>query len=192
MTHRPVLFAAAALTCLVLPALADTRDEVLAAMQRCQAIPDDRTWLDCTYGAQQLMRAKLGLPPAPEFQQRLVPPAAGPYQASARPSQASGSQANAGKPAPLPRRKASFFQILTGTAQPLAVSNLADIQYNSQGAFLLTLQNGQTWRQVDPDFSARPHLKAGAKITITPGALGSYNMKSDQDSHVYKVEPVKS
>jgi len=55
-------------------ALADTRDEVWAAMQRCQVIQDDRAWLDCTYGAKQPMRAKLGLPPAPEYQQRLVPP----------------------------------------------------------------------------------------------------------------------
>ncbi|HYJ34968.1 MAG TPA: hypothetical protein VEV64_02340, partial [Rhizomicrobium sp.] len=155
MILKPALFAA--LTCLAFPALADTRDDVLAAMQRCGAIPDDRTWLDCTYGAQQQMRAKLNLPPAPEFQQRLVPPAAGPYQAaapyqaSAVPHQAAGSQANAGKPAPLPRRKASFFQILTGTAQPLAISNLAEIRYDNRGSFLLTLENGQVWHQVDPD-----------------------------------------
>jgi len=184
--NKRILFAI--MTLLPLPAVADTRDEVLAAMQRCQAIPDDRTWLDCTYGAQQMMRAKLGLPPAPEFQQRLVPPAAGPYQASTSPTQA-GSQANAGKPAPLSRRKASFFQILTGTAQPLAISNLTDIRYDSRGAFLLTLQNGQVWHQVDPDFGTKPRMKVGAKITVSPGAMGSYNLKSDQDSHMYKVEP---
>jgi hypothetical protein len=191
MIHKPVLFAAAALSCLAFPALADTRDDVLAAMQRCQAIPDDRTWLDCTYGAQQQMRAKLNLPPAPEFQQRLVPPAAGPYQANTSPYQASAgpSQTMPGKPAPLSRRKASFFQILTGTAQPLAISNLADVRYDSRGAFLLTLQNGQVWHQVDPDFSTKPRMKVGAKITISPGAMGSYNLKSDQDSHMYKVEP---
>ena len=187
MTHKPVLFAA--LTCLAFPALADTRDDVLAAMQRCGAIPDDRTWLDCTYGAQQQMRAKLNLPPAPEFQQRLVPPAAGPYQANTSPYQASAPQAMPGKPAPLSRRKASFFQILTGTAQPLAISNLADIRYDSRGAFLLTLQNGQVWHQVDPDFGTKPRMKVGAKITISPGAMGSYNLKSDQDSRMYKVEP---
>src|SRR5689334_15585993 len=71
---RRTLFATAILTLLSLPAFADTRDEVMAAMQRCGAFPDDRTWLECTYGAQQLMRAKLGLAPAPDYQQRLVPP----------------------------------------------------------------------------------------------------------------------
>src|ERR1044072_1980610 len=69
----------AAIGCAMLasPALADTRDDVLAAMQRCSVMQDDRTWLECTYGAQQLMRAKLGLQPAPDYQQRLVPPAPG-------------------------------------------------------------------------------------------------------------------
>jgi hypothetical protein len=184
---KSVLFAATFAAFYPFAASADTRDEVLGAMQRCQPIPDDRTWLDCTYGAQQMMRAKLGLPPAPEYQQRLVPPAAGPTQAST--SLAPAPQTNAAKPAPLPRRKAGFFEILTGSAAPLAVSNLAEIRYDRQGAFFVTLQNGQTWHQVDPDSSTKPRMKVGAKITISPGALGSYNLKSDQDSRLYKVEP---
>jgi hypothetical protein len=51
------------------------------------------------------------------------------------------------------------------------------------------LQNGQVWHQVDPDFGTKPRMKVGAKITISPGAMGSYNLKSDQDSRMYKVEP---
>ena len=58
---------------LTLPAGADTRDDVLAGVARCGVIHDDRVWLDCVYGAQQPMRARLGLTPAPELQQRLVP-----------------------------------------------------------------------------------------------------------------------
>jgi hypothetical protein len=182
------LFAATALALLSAPAFADIRDDVLSGMQRCQAIPDDRTWLDCTYGAQQPMRAKLGLPPAPDFQLRLVPPAAGPQQRFVPPA-AGPAAVSASGPAPLPRRKPSFFQILTGSAQPLAISPLASISYDAQGAFLVTLQNGQVWHQVDPDFSAKPRLKIGAKATVTPGAMGSYNFKTDQESRMYKVEP---
>src|SRR5471032_1713297 len=54
---------------LVLPALGDTRDDVYAAAQRCRILQDDRAWLECIYGAQQPMRARLGLPPATEVQQ---------------------------------------------------------------------------------------------------------------------------
>ena len=71
---RYLYYSAAILTPLT-SALANTRDDVTAAIQRFSILQDDRTWLECTYGAQQIMRAKLGLPPAPDYQQRLVPPA---------------------------------------------------------------------------------------------------------------------
>src|SRR5882757_1091404 len=101
------------------PALADTRDDVMAGMQRCRAFQDDRTWLECTYGAQQIMRAKLGLPPAPDYQQRLVPPATS-AMAAPPPVNAVPGQAAAPMPAPVPtHRKASFMQILTGSATPV-------------------------------------------------------------------------
>ena len=45
-----------------------TRDDVLANVQRCAGITDNRTWLNCFYGAAQPMRAQLGLPPAPQSQ----------------------------------------------------------------------------------------------------------------------------
>lgn len=49
------------------------RDAVRAASQRCDSITDERTWLDCYYGAAQPVRTDLGLPPAPASQQKLVP-----------------------------------------------------------------------------------------------------------------------
>ena len=66
-----------AAVCIVLaqPALAGAREDARAAEQRCSVLQDDRSWLECSYGALQVMRAKLGLQPAPDYQQRLVPPA---------------------------------------------------------------------------------------------------------------------
>jgi len=55
-------------------AQAGPRDDVKAGSQRCDSISDDRTWLNCYYGAAQPVRAELGLPAAPESQQSLVPP----------------------------------------------------------------------------------------------------------------------
>ena len=57
------------------PALADTdpvRNDVMANIERCSAITDNRVWLNCFYGAAQPMRAQLGLPPAPDSQVALV------------------------------------------------------------------------------------------------------------------------
>jgi hypothetical protein len=169
------------------PALADTRDDVMAAMQRCRAFPDDRTWLECAYGAQQPMRAKLGLPPAPDYQQRLVPPATSATVLPPPAIVAPGASAPP-RPAPAPRHKASFMQILTGSATPVAISPLAEIDYDRDGAFFITLQNGQKWHQVSPDVGMKVKLKLGTKITIRPGALGSYNLQAEGEPHMYKVE----
>jgi len=181
MDKAPFLIAAMGCALLSLPALADTRDDVLAGIQRCQVLQDDRKWLDCTYGAQQLMRAKLGLAPAPDYQQRLVPPVQAPSAALAGEQRAAPATA-------APHRSASFLQVLTGSATPIAVSSLASARYDSQGAFIITLENGQVWRQVNAESGAKARLKLGAKVTITPGALGSYNLKADDNPHVYKVE----
>jgi len=162
-------------------AFADTRDDVMAAMQRCSAMADDRTWLDCTYGAQQLMRAKLGLVPAPAYQQRLVPPPPLPASTVAVPQNP--------RIAPAPaHRKGSFFQILSGTAPPVAVSILTAVTFDSDGAFTVTLQNGQVWHQTNVESDPKWHLKIGTRVTVTPGALWSYNLKTDDDPHAYKVE----
>jgi hypothetical protein len=178
------------------PVIADTRDEVMAAMQRCSVMQDDRTWLECTYGAQQLMRAKLGLPPAPDYQQRLVPPAsAAPMRAPlasvapAAPAAAPPAiQASAApSPAPVQHRRGSFMQILGGTAPPVAVSPLTSVDYDSQGSFIVTLQNGQVWRQVEAA-TRKVRFRVGEKITIRPGALWSYTLKSEDASRSFKVE----
>lgn len=161
------------------PALADTREEVWAGMQRCQVIQDDRTWLECMYGAKQPMRAKLGLPPASDYQQRLVPPPSA--TADARPHEDQPSVAM------VSHRSPTVLQVLGGTAPPVAVSNLARVQYDAQGAFVVTLENGQVWRQTDAEVSPKAHLKIGTKVTVTPGALWSYNLKTDDSPHVYKV-----
>jgi hypothetical protein len=47
------LASAAGALFLIGPVFADTRDEVVQGILRCAAIKHDRTWLDCTYGAQQ-------------------------------------------------------------------------------------------------------------------------------------------
>jgi hypothetical protein len=164
------------------PVLADTRDDVMAGMQRCRALADDRTWLECAYGAQQPMRAKLGLPPAPDYQQRLVPPAT---STMAAPPPMNAVPRQTAVPAPS-HRKASFMQILTGSAQPVAVSALASVEYDANNAFLVTLQNGQSWHQINTDGTPKARFKAGTMVTIKPGAFGSYNLLAD--GHAYKVE----
>ena len=80
IAHSAVLLAMLAVSAIASPALAAPRDDVRAGSNRCDAIADDRAWLDCYYGAAQPVRAALGLKPVPESQSRLVaqPPAGAP------------------------------------------------------------------------------------------------------------------
>jgi hypothetical protein len=165
------------------PVQADTRDDVLSGIQRCGVIRDDRTWLDCIYGANQPMRTQLGLPPAPEFQQRLVP--------VIQPGIAQPPLRSVARPAP--RKKAGFFATLLGETQPVAVSKMASYRYEKNGAFIVALENGQEWRQTDVDGGTASWMKAPSTytVTITPGAFGSYSLHTSDNPRVYKVEPVK-
>jgi len=188
-----------AAVCIVLaqPALAGAREDARAAEQRCSVLQDDRSWLECSYGALQVMRAKLGLQPAPDYQQRLVPPAPQGYAPAPAapvaslvpppvPATTAGTRAATAVPPPT-RRRGSFMQILGGTAPPVAVSALASVRFDNQGAFIVTLENGQVWRQTDTETTPKPHFRVGEKITILPGALWSYNLKAESNSHTYKV-----
>ncbi len=174
-------------------AQAQTRDEVLSGVQRCGVIHDDRTWLDCLYGAEQPMRAHLGLAPAPEFQQRLVP--SGPVMpASAMPAAPmADTPPPPAAPRPVPRKKASIWSALIGTDAPVAVSHMASYAYEKNGAFVVTLENGQQWRQVDADSGARaswPRRPSSYTVTISQGAFNSFILHTNDSPTIYKVQMV--
>lgn len=168
------------------PAWADARSDVLAGIQRCGVIHDDRVWLDCVYGANQPMRAQLGLTPAPEFQQRLVPPAG-----IALPQQ----MASAAPPPVQPRvnERPGFWSRMLGTDPPLAVARMTSYRYEPNGAFVVALQNGQQWRQTDIQGGKATWVNRPSTytVTITRGTFGSYNLRTDDNPRAYKVERVK-
>lgn len=61
------------------------------------------------------------------------------------------------------------------------------------GRFVLALDNGQIWRQLDAD-SARfvpSGNSASASVTISRGLLGSYNLQFVGQNALYKVRRVK-
>jgi hypothetical protein len=155
---KRILFVALALASLALPAMAGPRDDVLYGISRCGGIANDRTWLDCVYGAAQPMRATLGLPPAPASQQALVPP---PIPGQATPQ----AQAMAAPPAMSPQQREDFeaysrmsvvpkFILKLATPQEEATepaTTLKSYKFDAAGYFTVTLANGETWRQDSSD-----------------------------------------
>jgi len=118
------------------PALAGPREETLAGISLCAGLPDDRTFLDCIYGAAQPMRAALGLSPALPAQQRLVPPASpGPARAVLPPQAGvQNAASNAGD--------GGWFSKGSG-----AGLRMSAYSFDRRGLFTVTLSDGSVWRQ---------------------------------------------
>jgi len=157
------------LVLLALPAFAGPREDTLAGISRCASLPDDRTFLDCIYGAAQPMRGKLGLPPAPAGQVRLVPPAA---------SYAPPPTAYAAPPAPrtaTPRMAASEPTISTFSSlmgNDTSAGWIETYSFDSKGLFTVTFSNGQIWRQ-DASDPNRAHWN---------GRASDYSIKFAKDA----------
>jgi hypothetical protein len=163
-----------------IPALAEpTRDEVMSGAERCYGITDNHAWLDCFYGSAQPMRALLGLAPASPAQVKLVPPPGAHY---------AGQAVLSHNPQP-PREEGGFFGSILGSSKPLIANTpMAAYELHASG-FVVTLPNGQRWEQNKGDNSVA-HWRRPAStylVTISPGALNSYNLRIKGEDTVYKV-----
>ena len=195
--HKSVLAALAAGAVLApLPVLADAREDVVNSMTRCAALPDDRQWLDCYYGAAQPMRAWLGLPPAPQSQLKLLqqtsqpaPGGAPAMPGAAVPLPATVTRAAVRTGPPPPPKKSGIFDVFGGSD---VVNNepVQSYQVTPKG-FIVTLVDGQVWKQTEEDASKFPvdwHDPASSmQVTITQGALHSFNLVMSNESRHHKV-----
>lgn len=173
-------------------AAADPRQDALAGISRCAGLPDDRTFLDCIYGAAQPLRAELGLPPAPAFQTRLVPPAPGagamiPPLASVSPP----APVRAASAPPSQQTNGLFGNLFNnGSEETLP---MASYSFNPRGLFTVTLSNGQVWRQRanDTAFANWGAKASGYYATIRAVSSGGYALSVRGDDGLYQVEPVR-
>lgn len=177
-----------------MPVLADAREDVVNGMTRCAALTDDRQWLDCYYGAAQPMRAWLGLSPAPQSQLKLLQQTSQPSTpATAVPLPATVTRAAVRTGPPPPPKRSGFFDVFGGSD----VVNNAPIQsYQVTGkGFTVTLPDGQVWKQTDEDASKSPvNWNAPAssmRITITQGAMHTFNLVMGDESLHHKVTRVR-
>jgi hypothetical protein len=173
MAWRHVFLGGIFLAQMAAPAHATPRDDMLAGIARCAGIADERTFLDCVYGAAQPVRAELGLPPAPQAQTRLVMPA--------------GAAAG---PAPLrAQQEGGFFSRVFGGKVETPPSRMTSYSFDRGGFFTVTLANGEVWRQAQGDFKMAQWHKPAANylVTVLTGAAGSLNLQVAGESVFYKV-----
>ncbi len=69
-------------------------------------------------------------------------------------------------------------------------AGLSDYAYNPYGRFTAFLDNGQIWKQLEGDVG-RAHFRKDDRITISRGALGSYNLEIAGHMGLYKVKRIK-
>ena len=167
------------------PAFAGPRDDVMSAAARCAGITDDRSWLDCYYGAAQPMRAQLGLVPAPASQIAKVPPVPGAVRVfSAGPP----------PPAAAPVRQASGPPVTKGLMGGLFGSStdaikMASYRFDKHGMFTVTLNNGQAWQQMadDVNFAHWRGVASNYKVSVAEGGFGHAELTVENDGQTYEV-----
>lgn len=172
---RRIIIGSLALIVLAVPALAGPREDTLSAISRCASLADDRTFLDCIYGAAQPMRARLGLAPAPASQLQLVPPA-GPALAQTPP------------PGAAPAASPGILGMFKGDGL-----HMAAYSFDNRGLFTVTLSDGTIWRQdaADSNFAHFGGKASNYSVTLAAGGSGKSRMTVRGEGGPYLVERVR-
>jgi hypothetical protein len=181
-----------------LPALAaPATQDLLEAVGHCAAIADDHARLACYDAVAPRVKDALAVPPAALPNNR--PPTTeeqrswfgfdlGSLFGTTPAQQTTAAQFGNDK---LPATHA------TEEAAPAEVDSITagvtDVAYTPFGKFIVFLDNGQVWRQIEGD-SEHAIFRRPAKanrVAISRGFIGSYNLTLDGSNRMYKVTRVK-
>jgi hypothetical protein len=187
---------AALVVCVALPAAAQggLRDEVLKAMDQCAAVADKDQRLACfdQLGPQvkaALAEVPMAGPPTMEQQRSWFGFDIGNIFGSAPAQQTTPEQfGSEGLPAPPPKEGEP------PRPEPLEsiTAKVTDYAYNPFGKFVVFLEGGQVWRQIEGDSGRAQFRKNGDNtVVISRGLIGSYNLQINDSNAVYKVKRVK-
>lgn len=147
-----------------IPQDAETRDAVIVAAAKCGSVAADRPWLDCYYSAANPVRILLGLSPI-------------------------AVSGGASVPAPPVRGASIMPDRVLGTPDIKAAWQMASYKFDRNGYFTVALENGEVWRQLDGDTSFAHWFKKPGRyiVSITAGALGSFNFRVKGEPGSFKV-----
>ena len=168
---RKLMLLASLALALAAPASAQT---MTSQLQACQAIPDAQQRLACY---DRISRGQPGVPPA-------YSPA--PYAAPRAAAPAFNPQTNVEQ----------FGEEHIGRALPAhrlqaIVSAITDYRLDLHGKFIVTLENGQTWRQLESDSGLTRLRKTARQVRIERAVFGSYSLTFNDMRPAFKVDRVR-
>ncbi len=176
---------------------AQSSQDILEELGKCAAIADDHARLACYDALSPRVKDALATPPAALPGNR--PPTveeqkswfgfdlSGLFGASPE-QQTTPQQFGSDK---LPETHAK--EEVAAQAVDSITAGVTDYAYTPFGKFIVFLNNGQVWRQIegDADHALFKKVAKDNKVTISRGFIGSYNLTINDSDKVYKVTRVK-
>jgi hypothetical protein len=171
--------------------------EILEAIGRCAGVADNQSRLACYDALAPRVKDALAAPPsslpgnrAPtaEEQRSWFGFDLGSLFGSSPAQQTTPQQFGSDR---LPATKA---QEETAAAAGDSISaGVSEVSYTPFGRFIVFLDNGQVWRQIEGDADRAIFKKPARdnKVTISRGFIGSYNLTINDSDKLFKVTRVK-
>lgn len=174
-------------------ALASARDDVLEAMGRCAAIADGQARLACYDRIAPRLKDALATPPTildheptKEEQESWFGFDIGDLFG--------GGSSTPTTPEQFGKERTAEHQAIREREEIDSITaGVTEVSFTPFGQFIVFLDNGQVWRQLQGE-AERAHFKSNTKentVTISHGAIGSYNLQLNGSVKFYKVTRVK-
>jgi hypothetical protein len=179
---------------------AGPREDLIDGMAKCGAVADSTARLACYDALNPTVKAAQAEPPPPAA---APPPAASgtawydPFNVfgtspkqQVRPEQFGAENLTA--PPPPPGQPAPSAAPAAPTPLDSITAGVSDYSFNRYQKFLVVLDNGQIWQQLQSDGGIAHFAKSDQnKVTISRGFLGSYVLSINDSSLQFKVKRLK-
>lgn len=187
----------AALACQFGTAAASPRDDVLSGLQKCAGVTNDQARLACYDALVRPAQEAMARPPEP--QEATHPPTKDEQKSwfgfdishlfGSSPAQQTTPEQFGNE-----RTAATQKKVEEANAEVDSITAaVTDYAYTPFGKFIVFLDNGQVWRQLEGDADKAIFRKSPSdnKVTIERGFIGSYNLMINGSSRLFKVVRVK-
>lgn len=195
MNLRRYTAAAAFVVCVPIASQAGVRDDVLRAMNQCAAVADKDQRLACFDQLAPQVKAALAEtpiagPPTVEQQKSWFGFDFGNlFGGAPPPSQQMTPQQFGGENLPPPPPKPGE----TPPPGPIdsITANVTDYAINPSGKFVIFLEGGEVWQEIQGDAERANFKKKDNTVLISRGLMGSYNLQLNGSNKVFKVKRIK-